>query len=116
LSACETASSDGRSGIGLASVAEASGGAQSVLGSLWPVSDKSTSQLMQILYSNLKAGMPKAESLRQAQLTLLSSGIELNAGKMRGVEPLDAPQDAPKPKEYSAPFYWAPFILIGDWR
>lgn len=71
LSACETASSDGRSGIGLASVAEASGGVQSVLGSLWEVSDNSTSQLMQRLYANLKAGMPKAEALRQAQLTLI---------------------------------------------
>jgi CHAT domain-containing protein/Flp pilus assembly protein TadD len=118
LSACETASTDGRSGIGLASVAEASGGAQSVLGSLWEVSDNSTSLLMQRLYANLKAGMPKAEALRQTQLTLIqgqasTSGQTDNRG---GVVPLPNGKSPSRAGGLSDPFYWAPFILIGDWR
>ncbi|MBC7883651.1 MAG: CHAT domain-containing protein [Anaerolineae bacterium] len=119
LSACETASTDGRSGIGLASVAEASGGAQSVLGSLWEVSDNSTSLLMQRLYANLKAGTPKAEALRKAQLTLIqiqanASGQTDNRG---GVVPVQGGKQAQKVStSFGDPFFWAPFILIGDWR
>jgi tetratricopeptide (TPR) repeat protein/CHAT domain-containing protein len=114
LSACETATSS-NSGVGLASIAGGKG-AQSVLGSLWPVSDESTSQLMQRLYANLKAGMSKAEALRQAQLTLLSSGMQSTEIKQRSVEPIGEKPTIPKPRDYKDPFYWAPFILIGDWR
>jgi CHAT domain-containing protein len=121
LSACETAASDGRSGIGLAAMAEASGGAQSVLGSLWSVSDASTSLLMQRLYNNLKAGMPKAEALRQAQLMLIYDQKDANGqadnrgglGIVSNGKALTTPTTA---VTLSDPFFWAPFILIGDWR
>jgi CHAT domain-containing protein len=121
LSACETAASDGRSGIGLAAMAEASGGAQSVLGSLWSVSDASTSLLMQRLYTNLKAGMPKAEALRQAQLTLIhdqkgEDGQADNRGGIGAVSNGKATGTPTMAATFSNPFYWAPFILIGDWR
>ncbi|NWJ47417.1 MAG: CHAT domain-containing protein [Chloroflexi bacterium] len=65
-------------------------GASSLALSLWRVEDKSSSQLMQLFYRNLLDGMGKAAALRQAQLWLMS-------------EP-----------QYRHPFYWAPFILIGD--
>ncbi|MBC7883750.1 MAG: tetratricopeptide repeat protein, partial [Anaerolineae bacterium] len=118
LSACETASTDGRSGIGLASVAEASGGAQSVLGSLWPVNDRSTSLLMQRLYTNLKAGMPKAEALRQAQVALIRGkrGEEGQPDQRGGVVPQPKATSPAPTNLLSDPFYWAPFILLGDWR
>jgi CHAT domain-containing protein/tetratricopeptide (TPR) repeat protein len=118
LSACETASTDGRSGIGLASVAEASGGAQSVLGSLWPVNDLSTSLLMQRLYANLKAGMPKAKALQQAQLTLIQGQTSANSptDPRGGVVPLPKGTSPSTTSTFSHPFYWAPFILMGDWR
>jgi CHAT domain-containing protein len=120
FSACETAANDGRSGKGLAAVAEASG-AQSVLGSLWSVNDASTSQLMQQFYTNLKAGMQKAEALRQAQLTLIqgqkgANGQTDNRGGLGVVSNGKATGTATTAATFSDPFYWAPFILIGDWR
>jgi CHAT domain-containing protein len=117
LSACETASSSSSSGVGLASIA-GENGAQSVLGSLWKVSDTGTSQLMQSLYANLKAGMPKAEALRQAQLNLIheQKQTEGQTGRSGGIVPLPSGKSTPTPTTFSDPFFWAPFILIGDWR
>jgi CHAT domain-containing protein/Flp pilus assembly protein TadD len=119
LSACETAASDGRSGKGLAAAAEASG-AQSVLGSLWSVNDASTSQLMQQFYTNLKSGMGKVESLRLAQLSLLGTQSQVASAADRGglgVTPkVGVLSTNNAQKGFADPFYWAPFILIGDWR
>jgi CHAT domain-containing protein/Flp pilus assembly protein TadD len=120
FSACETAANDGRSGKGLAAAAEASG-AQSVLGSLWSVNDASTSQLMQQFYTNLKTGIPKAEALRQAQLMLIqgqknANGQVDNRGGLGVVSNGKAPAPATTAVAFSDPFFWAPFILIGDWR
>jgi CHAT domain-containing protein len=120
FSACETAANDGRSGKGLAAAAEASG-AQSVLGSLWSVNDASTSQLMQQFYTNLKTGIPKAEALRQAQLTLIqgqknANGQVDNRGGLGAVSNGKLPATSTTAITFSDPFFWAPFILIGDWR
>ncbi len=90
LSACETAQGDKRSILGLAGVAYRAG-ARSTLASLWLVNDKSTVILMENFYQNLKVGMPKAEALRQAQLTLRQN-----------------------PK-YFHPYWWAGFVLVGGW-
>ena len=67
-------------------------GARSVLASLWSVGDESTGKLMERFYGYLKQGQSKAEALRNAQLDLLRS------------------------EEYSHPFHWAGFELVGDWR
>ncbi len=64
-------------------------GTPSVISSLWSVSDISTAILMEDFYKNLK-GKPKDESLRDAEISLI------------------------KNKDYSHPFYWAPFYLTGD--
>ncbi|WP_310484563.1 CHAT domain-containing protein [Chamaesiphon sp. VAR_48_metabat_403] len=92
MSACETAVGDNRATLGLAGVA-VKAGAQSTLASLWKVKDSSTAVLMGEFYRELKTGkVSKAEALRLAQLKLM--------------------------KEYSnfsAPLYWAPFILVGNW-
>jgi len=90
LSACQTAKGDRRSPLGIAGVA-AQAGARSTVASLWLVDASSTTKLMEQFYSELKAGQPKAEALRKAQLSLLNS------------------------PEYSHPYYWAPFILVGSW-
>jgi CHAT domain-containing protein/Flp pilus assembly protein TadD len=120
FSACETAANDGRSGKGLAAAAEASG-AQSVLGSLWSVNDASTSQLMQQFYTNLKTGVPKAEALRQAQLTLIQGQKNANdqadnRGGIGAISNGKATASATTAATFSDSFFWAPFILIGDWR
>jgi CHAT domain-containing protein len=65
-------------------------GTPSILSSLWSVSDDSTVKLMTYFYKNLSGKINKAESLRQAELTLM--------------------------KEYPHPFFWAPFILTGEWK
>ncbi len=92
LSACQTATGDRRAALGLAGVAVRSG-ARSTIATLWSVQDESTAELMSQLYENLhRSGMTRAEALRQAQLKLLRSS------------------------EYQHPFYWAPFVLVGNWR
>jgi CHAT domain-containing protein len=89
LSACQTAKGDDRSTLGLAGVAVRSG-ARSTLATLWSVQDQSTANFMTEFYHQLSQ-TSKAESLRQAQLKLLQS-------------------------QYSHPYYWAPFVLVGNWR
>jgi CHAT domain-containing protein len=102
LSACNTASGHGRdeNGIeveGMASVV-ATQGAQSVLASLWPVSDQSTALLMRSFYQGRSTGtgLTRAQALRQAQLALLH-------GDGAGAAP------------YAHPFFWAPFVIMGTW-
>ncbi len=91
LSACKTANGDSRAALGLAGVAVRSG-ARSTLATLWYVDDESTAELMVDFYNQLKKpNVNKAEALRQAQLSLL--------GK----------------KGKDDPYYWAPFVMIGNW-
>ncbi|NOU21002.1 MAG: CHAT domain-containing protein [Methyloglobulus sp.] len=90
LSACETAEGDDRAPLGFTGAA-LKAKARSALGSLWPISDEAASQLMANFYTNLTQHLGKAEALRQAQLKLLHN-----------------------PK-MSHPFYWSPFILVGNW-
>ena len=92
LSACETAEGDNRATLGLAGLAVRAG-ARSTLATLWQVSDNSTIKLMKHFYSELnKGGVTKAEALHHAQQSLLSDEI------------------------YQNPYYWASYILVGNWR
>jgi CHAT domain-containing protein len=61
---------------------------------LWSVDDKPTADLMVDFYKNLLAGNggKPAAALRAARQNMIAD------------------------RKYSAPFYWAPFVLIGDWR
>lgn len=91
LSACQTATGDKRAALGLAGLAVRSG-ARSTLATLWSVNDESTAQLMVEFYRQLtQSQVSKAQALRQAQLTLL------------------------RQSNYQHPFYWAPFVLVGNW-
>jgi CHAT domain-containing protein len=122
LSACETALVKGETGdfpqgddlVGL-SRAFIHAGAPSVVASLWKVSDDSTVQLMKTFYQNLKS-MPKAEALRKAQLDLMKSTVRFTV--TRAGESVTQPTQKVSEEaiECSHPFFWAPFILLGDWR
>ncbi len=91
LSACETAQGDNRATLGLAGIAVRSR-ADSTLASLWAVDDSSTGELMNVFYQQLVQGSEgRAAALQQAQLSLLHSQL------------------------YQHPFYWAPFIMVGNW-
>ncbi|MFN3422154.1 MAG: CHAT domain-containing protein, partial [Armatimonadota bacterium] len=94
LSACETARGQIHRGEGLIGLSWSFliAGCASTNASQWKVADESTAELMAIFYRHMKAGKSKAEALRQAQLHLLRN------------------------RRYSHPFFWSPFILIGDWQ
>ena len=113
LSACETALGKEMGGEGLIGLTRAFeyAGARSVLSSLWNVSDESTALLMTRFYGYLKEGKPKAEALRLAQLGLISSGKGHHPKSVSPHSSLFTPHS-----DYSHPFYWAAFVLNGDWR
>ena len=120
LSACQTALADRRSnGIEIANVSYSflQTGVKAVIASLWQVNDSSTSLLMQQFYKNLATGkLTKAEALRQAQLSLLQRKVTAEDAVNRATL---IPKVNPQPRQnlnadFSHPYYWAPFILIGN--
>jgi CHAT domain-containing protein len=130
LSACSTASGvSGGTGTEVESFADTvqGKGAGAVLASLWPVNDDSTASLMREFYRlRYAVGMDKARALRGAQLSLLQGtltaeasgssgrGSPLRASANRGPAPAGAVRW--EGDGYSHPFYWAPFIVMGNWK
>jgi CHAT domain-containing protein len=121
LSACETGmggdAGNGREVDGLGTTAQLKG-ARAVISSLWEVNDSSTGELMADFYQRWASGagaVEKVEALRQAQLDLLlgktkpKSAAE-NRGFTTGAPPVELPHN------YAHPYYWAPFVLMGNWR
>ena len=92
LTACQTAVGDDRAALGLAGVA-IQAGARSTIASLWSINDAATAEIAERFYQALRQPeLNKAQALRAAQLSLL----EANG-------------------TYVHPYFWAPFILIGNW-
>jgi CHAT domain-containing protein/tetratricopeptide (TPR) repeat protein len=89
LSACETGKGDLRAGEGVIGLSRAFlyAGSRGVVCSLWSVDDARTAALMQTMYEQLQRGKPSAKALALARRRLIA--------------------------QEQAPFYWAPFILIG---
>lgn len=112
LSACQTGTGgNGEEIDGFGELAQQCG-AGSVIASLWAVDDKSTKELMVKFYSLLKEGKvsSKIEALRQAQLEL--AGLEDLIGNSKaGISSATV-----KETDYSNPYYWAPFIMMGNGR
>jgi CHAT domain-containing protein len=91
LSACDTAVSDERAGLGLAGVAVSSG-ARSAVGSLWPIADEATYRLLVDFYTELhQPGVSRAQALQRAQRKLIAGG------------------------ELSHPYFWSAFLLVSNW-
>ena len=132
LSACETGiGSPDATGGEVSSIGEVSQylGAQSVIVSLWPVADSSTSDLMRDFYARLHNApeQGKAQALRQAQRDLLGDATVAPPGKGERGRPFQETPDKGKgdtatpfvkdpAHPYAHPFYWAPFSLIGNWK
>lgn len=91
--------------------------AQAAIASLWLVDDGGTQALINAFYLALGEGLPKAEALRRAQLALIKDDLSVIAGAPRAAIDLVA-ADTGEPIRLSAnpdhPYYWAPFILIGN--
>ncbi len=94
LSACDTGVGDVHSGDGVYGLRRAMvlADAQTQVMSLWPVGDRPTRDLMVSFYQRLREGRGRSEALRLAQLDMLSQAAT------------------------SHPFYWASFVVSGDWR
>lgn len=94
LSACETGIGELYESEGIASLARgfSYAGAKSLITSLWSVNDYATAEIMRRLYANLKMGMPKDQSLRQAKYDFIKNASSRTAH----------------------PFLWSAFIQIGD--
>jgi CHAT domain-containing protein len=91
LSACQTAEGDDRAPLGLSGIA-LKANVRSALGSLWPVDDAAAAKLMPEFYKTmLQPDTSKAQALQQAQLTVM------------------------KDKQHEHPYFWASFILVGNW-
>jgi len=127
LSACSTGknytSRDGVEMDSLGMVAQQKE-AEAVLATLWDVNDASTSMLMSDFYARwLKdPAAGKAEALRHAQLALLKGRLDVaSARSQRGFEAA-IENDAAVPSAsaaslgYGHPYYWAPFVLIGNFK
>ncbi len=123
LSACETgmsgSASNGREVDGLGTTAQLKG-AKAVISSLWEVNDSSTGALMADFYKRWAGGegkVAKAEALREAQLDLLLGKVTPQPGTSgRGVSVAEEPSKPAGPAGYAHPYYWAPFVLMGNWR
>ncbi len=94
LSACETGIGEVKNGEGIYGLRRAFflAGAEALVMSLWPVSDRVTRDIMTGYYTGLKNGLGRGEALREVQLALLKS------------------------KDRRHPFYWASFIEAGNWK
>lgn len=91
LSACQTAEGDDRSPLGISGAA-VKARAKSVLGTLWPVEDNAARTVMERFYETLsREHVSKVRALQKAQVELLGA------------------------RATSHPFFWAPFVLIGNW-
>jgi CHAT domain-containing protein len=92
LSGCETGRGQAVKGEGLIGLTRALqyAGARSTVASQWKVADRSTATLMMAFHRSLRQGLPKDEALQKAMAQLRQS------------------------RTTSDPYFWAPFILVGD--
>jgi CHAT domain-containing protein/Tfp pilus assembly protein PilF len=120
LSACSTGftngSEDGREVDSFGTLAQQIG-AKAVIASLWSVNDEATARLMGTMYRLWEEHpeLGKSEALRQAQLAMLTGALRPGGGTGPAGRGLETP-DAPASRDWRHPFYWAPFILIGNWK
>ncbi len=96
-------------------------GAEAVVSSLWSVDDESTSAFMADFYQRWAGSggkVSKAEALRQAELDLLhGKAIPQPGAGGRGVHAVEnEPGKQVNPAGFALPYYWAPFVLTGNWE
>ncbi len=115
LSACQTAVGSvgqGREVEGLGALAQKQG-AKSVIATLWPVDDRSTGLFMQHFYQARQSQptMTKIAAMQQAQQAFIRAAEQ--ARRVGEFQPSQAANLYPK--DFAHPYYWAPFVLMGNW-
>jgi CHAT domain-containing protein len=120
LSACRTAVGDEQVELGFAGLA-VQAGVKSALASLWYLSDRGTLALMSGFYQQLRQPdvTIKAEALRRVQIAMLRGQVRQENGQLQGVEqlggiPLPPQLAAQGDQDFSHPYYWAGFTMIGS--
>ena len=91
LSACETAQGNDRMLLGFSGLAVKSN-ALTAVGSLWSINDAAALQFMKTFYTGLNQSLTKAQAMQQAQVAMIKS------------------------EKYHHPYFWSPFVLIGNWQ
>ena len=116
LSACQTAIGDRQAELGFGGVAVKSG-VRSAIASLWQVSDEGTLGLMTDFYQALRRSPIKAEALRQAQLAMLRGEVRIQNGELiTNTRRFPLPPELTNftSQEFTHPYYWAAFTMIGS--
>jgi len=111
LSACQTAKDDELTNLGLAGFAVKSG-ARSTIATLWKVNDQATAAFMTSLYAGLAQALPPTHERTQAIVypshpTQISKAAALRQAQIKFIH---------SQTPYAAPYYWAGFVLIGNWQ
>ena len=117
LSACETGIGgkleNGDEILGFGALMEAAG-ADASIATLWPIADGGTQVLMDAFYRGLhQKRVTKTEAMQNGQVMLIHNSSQLESIK-RGVIAADGGKNFKGP--LSHPYYWSPFILIGNGR
>ncbi len=118
LSACETAIG-GKLGNGIEILGfgyqTQRTGARASVSSLWRVDDGGTQGLMNQFYTSLNQGNTPALAIQKAQKHFISGNVNFNqnANQKREAD-IEPSVDPDRPMNLSHPYYWAPFILIGN--
>ena len=124
LSACETAvgggkDANGREVEGFGALAQ-NQGAKGVIATLWPVADQSTGQFMQLFYGFRQKipGITKAKAMQMAQRAFIDGRVGPALAEVtRAVKVVraDGATSIPAVTTTAHPYFWAPFILMGNW-
>jgi filamentous hemagglutinin family protein len=118
LSACSTAIGDINVELGFAGLA-VQAGVKSALASLWYVDDGGTLALMSGFYHHLSQPdvTIKALALRRAQIAMLRGELHVENGQLYvpGLSaPIPLPPKLPQNQDFTHPYYWAAFTMVGS--
>ncbi|HEY9613450.1 CHAT domain-containing protein, partial [Allocoleopsis sp.] len=116
LSACRTAVGDEEVELGFAGLA-VQAGVKSALASLWYVNDEATLGLMSEFYQQLTTAPIKAEALRKVQLEMISGKVQIKNQQLitsEGKLPLPPELTGGGNRDFSHPYYWSGFTMIGN--
>ena len=86
------------------------------MATLWPVADISTSQFAQHFYRlHEDYNLTKSEALRMTQELFLQGQLAMPDGEKILVRGVESTEEAAESSYFSHPYFWAPFVMSGNW-